>query len=673
MTPVSRCLRSGRTIATLIAIGFASACSGTPNTPSGPVVGSPGGGDPPPGKLVDVKVTVTIPASGSGVRSDYLSPNTESLAIQLAAVNGQGVGGANPTIMNTLPKSRDCKAGAKGTVCSATTKGSPGTDVFAVTAYENVDATGTVLSVGTAQAKISGNGGSVDITNRLPLTLEGVIASVRLSIVPNKAKRGDKVTAAVTLDAYDASGAEIVGSSDYSEPIALAIQGDTNKAFLLHDGDRSGQSLTIRRPASGITLTYDGNKDASPVSVVATVSGPSGASKSVGFNLTGKQPPPPVGTIYALNFGSQSGQGATITEYSGKESGNAAPERTLTLDKTLYAVSMALDSSGNIYVGYFDSAYGQVDGKPDSGNEIAIYAPNASGSDQPTTVLQASTSTVLYPIFIQFDPSKRLVTYGATTVDENTGDAVLTYAAESSGAATPAYAFDFASPSLIYPGPTGLAIDPKNNFYLNGTLRSGFGEYYGLYVNPAANIGNPQSQPSRVIPWDDHTKLTLGDTQNVALGKTSEIYIANVLKSGSGSGKTCQAAVNVYAAGSSGGTTDKKPLRAMTLDGMSTQGTACTNGLNPLAFYFPQITLYSGSELFAADPFNNAIDEFAAVGSGNVKPQLRIAGSATHLNGPVGLVITSKVSGQAKARPVTGARVPEPSKHLPPLAKGKST
>ena len=88
---------------------------------------------------------------------------------------------------------------------------------------------------------------------------------------------------------------------------------------------------------------------------------------------------PPVGTIYALNFGA-TGQGATITEYDGKDKGNASPLRTLSLDKKLYAVSLAVDSNGNIYVGYFDNSmgYNPANGSPDPGNEIAIYAPNAS-------------------------------------------------------------------------------------------------------------------------------------------------------------------------------------------------------------------------------------------------------------------------------------------------------
>ena len=102
----------------------------------------------------------------------------------------------------------------------------------------------------------------------------------------------------------------------------------------------------------------------------------------------------------------------------------------------------------------------------------------------------------------------------------------------------------------------------------------------------------------------------------------------------------------------------------MTLDGIKAQGTDCTNTFNPLLFYFPEIQIYGGSTLFAVDAFNDAIDEFASSGNGLVKPSLRIAGSATALNGPVALVITS-VSGSAKAGPVTGVHSPErdPFKH----------
>jgi hypothetical protein len=636
-------MRHVRKIAALLAIGLAPACSGTPNTPNGPYVGSPGNPGGPPAKLVDVKVSVTIPAASKGARSDYLSTNTQSLAIQLASVDGKGISGVNPTILNTLPKSHDCKAQAQGLLCSAMAKGSPGSDTFAVTTYDNIDATGAVLSVGTVQAKISGNGGGVGISNRLPLSLEGVIASLKLTLSPKNAKRGVRTTATLTLNAYDASGAQIVGPSDYVESIALVIQGDTDKSFLLHDGNRSGQSLTIVKPTGDLTLTYDGNKQASPISVVATVSGPSGASKSAGFNLTGKQPPPPFGTIYVLNYGSKSGQGATITEYDGNAKGNAAPERTIALDSTLYAVSLAVDASGSIYVGYFDSNLGETDGKPDSGNEIAIYSPDASGSGPPEATIKSlpsgSSATTLYPIFIAFDPLGRLVTYGASLVDKNSGNAVLTYAAGASGSPAPEYAFAFSQLSIDYPGPSGLTIDAKNNFYLNGTFKAGFTSEPGVYVNLAANIGNDQSSPNREIPWKASTGLLPGQTSNVGLDTSGEIYVGNFDKSGSGSSTICQAAVNVYTAGTGSGSKGDSPVRVLTLDGIKTQGTDCTNTFSPLLFYYPQITLY-GSDLFAADPFGDAIDAYGSDGDHTVKPFLQIAGSATQLNAPIAIVVT---------------------------------
>jgi hypothetical protein len=157
------------------------------------------------------------------------------------------------------------------------------------------------------------------------------------------------------------------------------------------------------------------------------------------------------------------------------------------------------------------------------------------------------------------------------------------------------------------------------------------------------------------------------------LNKSAEIYIANFVKTGSGSSATCQGATNVYAAGASGSGSGESPTRILTLDGIQTQGTDCTNTFSPLRFYFPEIQIYGGSALFAADPFNDAVSEYPASANGSAKPSLRIAGSATQLNAPVALVITS-VSGSATAGPVNGARAPglTPLTHQP-LHEGKST
>jgi hypothetical protein len=278
-----------------------------------------------------------------------------------------------------------------------------------------------------------------------------------------------------------------------------------------------------------------------------------------------------------------------------------------------------------LYVGFFDSQFGfsPSNGQPDAGNLIAIYTPGASGNTKPTALLteDKKTNTTLFPLFMSFDPSGDLVTYGATSVDGNTGDAVLTYPPDSKGSVAPAHGWNFASPTIEYAGPTGLALDSAGNFYVNGTL-----------------------------PWDSKTQLTQGLTSNVGLDSSGEIFIANTLLKGGSSSRSCQGQANVYAAGPSGGVTDVPPLRVLSLDGVFTQNSLCISQRDPRPFFFPTITLY-GSTLFVGDDFNNAIDAYPAAARGKVKPTFTISGSATQLDAPVALVIT-KISGRAKAGPV---------------------
>jgi hypothetical protein len=649
-------LRTTRCVAALVAAASISACGGSPNTPGGPIVNTPGGSDPPPTNLVKVHVKVTIPSARGGIQPGYISSKTQSLVIQLASVDGGGVTGVNATTIETFRGAHACSNSGGSTVCSGTTDGSPGNDVFSVTTYSGRDATGGVLSVGAVKAQIGHGGGSVSIDSRTA-GLDGVIASLELSLDPNHGKRGDKMTSALTLSAYDASGAQITGSSPFEIPIALTIQGDAGNAFVLHAGGRHGTSLTITKPTDGITLSYDGDKQASSVTVAATVNGPSSINAGAHFALKGKQPPPPVGTIYALNFGSNYGQSATVTEYDGKASGDAAPVRTLQLDRKLYARSIAVDTAGNLYVGYYDNQQGfsASNGTPDKGNVVYIYPPGASGNTGPSAILTAdkSSGTTIFPVYMAFDPSGNFVTYGATNVDGNNGnDAVLTYAPLPSGPATPLHGWNFASPQIRYAGPTGLTLDGSGNFYVNGALHTSLGPAYGLYTNLAANVGNPSSTPARTIPWDNYTKLQPGLTTNVALDDSGEILIGNSIVVGGSGSYACQGQTNVFSAGAGGGTTDNGPLRLLTLEDVYTLNYQCSSPRSPLSAYFPSIALY-GTSLFVADDFNNAINVYSASGDGNVKATLRITGSATQLDAPIMLVIT-KASERAKARSVTG-------------------
>ncbi len=178
-------------LAAVLAVALASACGGGPGTPQGSVLGNPGDPGGPPTKLVSVKVVISVPgASKRRARPNYVSQNTASVVIQLSSVDGQGVSGVNATVINTAPKSHDCKAQGSGRVCTATASGSPGDDVFAVTTYDATNATGDVLSVGTVSATIGSGGGNVPISNELSLSLAGIIASLKLALSPKESKRG---------------------------------------------------------------------------------------------------------------------------------------------------------------------------------------------------------------------------------------------------------------------------------------------------------------------------------------------------------------------------------------------------------------------------------------------------------------------------------------------------
>lgn len=636
-----------RRAAFLLAVATLCGCGGGGTFPAGSVVNSPGGGGgTPPPNLVNVKVTITVPDRKRGaVNPNYISLNTRSIVVQLSSVNGEPVGGVNPKTINTTTEARGCKIVSGGLACNGTVPGVAGHDVFSVTTYAGRNATGSLLSAGTAEAQIGSGGGGVQISNTLTLTLFGVVAALKLSVLPPSGRRGNVSRAAVTLIAYDASGAQIVGPSDYESPIDLAIQGDGQHAFILRDGSKSGTSLAIPKPSSKITLVYNGNKQASSITLAANVDGPGSIGAGAEFKLNGRQPPPPVGTIYVLNVGSNDGQSASVTEYDGKAKGNAAPLRALSLSSKLFARSIAVDGSGNLYVGYFDNQYGFApsSGTPDAGNEVAIYAPGASGNDQPKAILQADkrSQTTLFPLFLSLDGRGDLVTYGATGVDGIGGnDAVLTYAAGSSGQIAPESGWAYASPTIYYAGPTGLALDSGGNFYVSGALHSELGSSYGVFVTPASENGNSSLSPSRTIPWDSTTKLTPGLTTNIALNGSGEVFVANTTLQGSGSSTSCQGHVNVYSAGSSGGITDVPPLRALTLSGVYTENSQCNSQRILLSQFFPSIAFY-GSRIFVVDDFNNAIDVFSSNGRGTVKPSLQISGSSTGLTAPIAIVIVS--------------------------------
>ena len=215
--------------------------------------------------------------------------------------------------------------------------------------------------------------------------------------------------------------------------------------------------------------------------------------------------------------------------------------------------------------------------------------------------------TTLFPAFIAFDPSGGLVTYGATGVDGNAGDAVLTYARGKLGYGAPRETAELCSPTIsLCRGPTGLALDSQNNFYVNGTLQAAFGRYYGLFVRRPRESANPPRRRRGRFPWTTRHRVDAGSDDATSRSmRSGEIFIGNAISDGSGSSTSCQGRANVFAAGASGGMTDDQPLRVLTLRRRQHEELRSARRPDPRG-RTSRRSRSTESTLFVADDFNNA-------------------------------------------------------------------
>jgi hypothetical protein len=630
------------------AIAAIAACSGSPGTPQGSVIGTGGQGNPPP-QYVTINARIVIDdwnkAEEPGrFHGNYLSPATKSIVISLASAGGVPVPGIDASTINTYPDAPSCHLGGNTLACGGGVQAVQGKDVFNVTSFSGPNGTGSLLASGTATANVGGSSGVVSITNAT-FGVQGVISSLKLATAPQMVDRGKASSVDIKLTAYDSAKKPIAGNSSYESPVTMTIEGDANGSFSFKGTGTPVTSIQVTGPSQKVKLFYDGNTEASSVTLQATVSQPNSASATATLTVSGTPPPPPAGTLYVLNAGSNGGLGGTVTEYAGDATGNVAPKATIALSSKLYARSIAVDATGNLYVGFFGSLDGvnTSNGTPYEGNLVEVFAPGATGNATPaqTIVADKTTGTTLYPQTMAIDSAGDLVTYGATSVDGNAGDAVLIYAPGAAGAAAPSKAWSFTLPQLRYGGPTGIALDTSGNFYLEGALHTALGPDYGVFTNTASNDTNPSATPARTIPWGvagDQTDIIAGLTSNVAIDGTGAIDVANI--DASGNPLVCQGQANVFASGATGGVTNHPPLRIVVFAGVSTSNPNCYNPNYVLTGYYPSIAAFAETLYVAAD-FNNSVGSFSSLTNGTVQPLTSISGSATGLSSPIGVAVSS--------------------------------
>jgi streptogramin lyase len=210
--------------AVLIAVLAAGCSGGGGGTSATPPVGSQ------PGDKGTASVTFTM-HWGTGTSAVQRTPRYVPATARSVSVT---VNGGTPQYLN---------APASTIVIDAPV----GTDTFVFQTYDEQNGQGNVLSRATVTQTIV-----LGAANNVSAVLNGVVASVTISLSNPAPNAGVPATVNVNVAAKDADGNTIVGPGDYSVPIHLAINDSTSSGTL------SLSTNNLQNPATTATLTYNG-------------------------------------------------------------------------------------------------------------------------------------------------------------------------------------------------------------------------------------------------------------------------------------------------------------------------------------------------------------------------------------------------------------------------------
>ena len=206
----------------------------------------------PSGPMAQVTLrisTATIPASTQRAPK-FVSPSTASATI---ALQGQPTPLAT---VNFMPGSANCN----GQQCTVTFSAPVGSDTFVVTTYDQPNGAGNALSTASVVATVV-----LNATNTVALTLNGVIAQVRVILGSSSVQAGTPAAIPVTVVASDAAGNVIIGPGNYSTPVTLT-NSDTSNVTQLSPN-------LVPGPGTAVTLNYNGGS-----SIGATITPSAGSA-----------------------------------------------------------------------------------------------------------------------------------------------------------------------------------------------------------------------------------------------------------------------------------------------------------------------------------------------------------------------------------------------------------
>jgi streptogramin lyase len=210
--------------AVLVIAGMLSACGGGGSGMGSSVPSAPG---TLPSQMAQVTFTMKWnDATPSSIQPKYVPATARSVSVSVNGGSPQYVNSPATTIVIDAPV---------------------GTDTFVFQTYDDQNGQGNVLSRASVTKTIVAGA-----ANTVTAVLNGVVASVTISLSNPSPNAGVPATVNVNVAAKDADGNTIVGPGDYSVPIKLAVNDSTNSGTL------SLSTNTLPNSSTTATLTYNG-------------------------------------------------------------------------------------------------------------------------------------------------------------------------------------------------------------------------------------------------------------------------------------------------------------------------------------------------------------------------------------------------------------------------------
>jgi len=345
----------------------------------------------------------------------YVSPNTGSISIAIAAVNGLSVQQPPPASVLVVPAS--C-IGAKG--CQLLLSNVPaavGADQYVVTTNAGKTAESPVISIGTVDVTVTAAGpNKAAVNDPARLTVGGFVASV--SVVVPTLVEGKAQTVAVDVQALDAAGAVIIGDTEFAYPITLTSNDDVNFA-LREIGSPSTISLSKPETPGQISLAYSGSGFGAVLTATSAASDAIPFSKTFPVNVTIPATPTPVPSAAPPSLYVVNGFDNSISEFApatpkpvfrrafGGSTVGCAPSFVSNSSAGGFFVTglygVAIAATGDLLVG---NGTCKQSGAA-SAVQIDDFAPSAAGTTPPAATYTDGTKTIQLLSFLETDPTTR--------------------------------------------------------------------------------------------------------------------------------------------------------------------------------------------------------------------------------------------------------------------------